>query len=1037
MIDKNTLKTVNKVRRLASAYESYLYCEKARLVCEICEIPAPDTLEEKARFRSEVPDEGWRGVSFGEEWGGDYVYAWFRAVYTVGSETAGKRLYLISGLGEAEGLLFINGKPSGLFDYCPEIPGNSARLHKAQPLTDGAAEGEKFSLAVEAYSGHTLYGTMPYENEHNNPGNFYPVNTRRVYNGLIVAERDDIVDEFLKNHRILFQLLDTAGSDTLEYAEAVKTACRVFAVVPQFPSEEESAVLHPSLLKAVEIMKELTCRKWESGRSLGYIGVIGHSHLDTAWQWPVRETLHKAARTFSNALRVMEHNPEYKFIQSSVVYIDWMKKYYPDIFESIKRRTAEGRWEPNGGAWVECDNNMPGGEYIIRTFLRGQLYTKENLGYTADSFWQPDTFGYSASIPQILRGCGIKNFLTTKLSWNESNRFPYDSFIWRGIDGSEVLTHFNLTHCWPDIKTVRENALPSIRHKDASDMKLLAYGFGDGGGGPSYDMAESAARIRDMAGLPEIETVTVSRFMEKLSERADELPVYSGELYLELHRGTLTQMHDIKRSNRMLEKEIHNFELLGVITGNRDMSAARAALDTLLINQFHDILPGTCIGEVNDVAVHQNYQSVSALKNTAEGWFHGGKEGITVFNPLSWERKDQLILNETGFTPKGYVCQKYTDTEGTEKLAVGGVKIPSLSLLSLSDGEPVTAESPFIVSGDMISTPFADIIFKNGTIVSYITKSGFEAVRDSRRPFNTLYYGEDIPDIWDNWDIDYDQRFKMHPVTECESSKIVSCGALQLRIRVVKKLDRFSKITQDIVFYADNPRIDFETAVDWHTPHRLLKAGFDAAVMSDTARYEMQFGYVKRPTHENYSTDKTQFEVCNHKWTDLSDSRFGVSLLNDCKYGISVSGSDMRLTLHKGGCRPDISGDEGHHIFTYSLLVHESGFGTASVIRPAYELNYPVCAYRGAGISRSPLFTADSENVIIETVKFSEDSEGVILRLYETEGSRAVCKIKTSLNAAMAFVTDMLEQPEKELELENGEFLLQFRPFEIKTVKLI
>ncbi len=1030
-----TQKTIDKVKRLYGEYRKFLYSKVSELPCEISEIPAPEnTPEARSRFQAEMPKSGWRKINSGDKWGNEFAYSWIRSKYTVGNELEGKKLLLRPNVGLVEGLLFLNGKASGIFDVCPDIP-SDFRLHEVQPLTLDAKSGETYEIAIECYAGHKVLGTRPYENGEVDKWSFYPANFVRTFNSLDIVICDEVVAEFLTLHRTVTQILDCYEENTAQHAAAINAFCEIFKILPLLP-QEVNFDLHSALKKANEILRGVTSRKSGDGEELGYVGLIGHSHLDTAWLWPVRETLHKAARTFSNALRLMEVYPDYHFIQSSVVYIDWMKKYYPDIYEGIKKRTAEGRWEPNGGAWVECDNNMPSGEYIIRQFLLGQRYMKENLGYMADCFWQPDTFGYSAAIPQILKGCGIKYFLTTKLSWNEANTFPHDSFIWKGIDGTEVLTHFNITHAWPDVAVVKNSALKSIKHPEVSNMKLLSYGFGDGGGGPSYSMLESEKVIKDMAGMPKLESTTVSKFMNRLEKTAKNLPVFSGELYLELHRGTLTQMHEIKRTNRTLEKAIRNFELLSVMTDSTDEELRNNSLKTLLTNQFHDILPGTCIADAHDVAIYENKKATGELTSGMESLFSNDKSVKSICNTLSFDRNDQIILKNTDFTPENSVIQEYTDVYGDKCIAVSGITLPAFSISTVKAGTVKTAECPFKVEGNLISTPFADIVMENGRFISYKTKRGQEVVSDANTPLNTLYFGEDIPLIWDNWDIDYDQSQKMHPIPECVSSEVVSIGALQLRIRVKYKFDN-SVLSQDIVFYSDNPRIDFESVVDWNSPHSLLKVGFKVNVLSNEARFETQFGNIKRPTHENYGVDKTQFEVCNHKWTDLSDTRFGVAVLNDCKYGISVNGNDMRLTLHRGGCRPDPSGDKGIHKFTYSLLVHETGFSTESVIKPAYELNFPALVFDGLEACNNcgSLLSVDADNVIIETVKPAEDGNGFIARVYETEGSYTLCNLTFNSAIKSVFKTDMLEYEDMPIDTENNSIKLNFKPFEIKTLR--
>ncbi len=1038
MIDYITEKTLFKFKALRQRYMKLLYRPVATLPCEVCHVPAPaDEPAERERFTAGIPEGPWQRIASGETWGGAFGYAWFRTSYTTAPEDAGKKLLLLPDTGAPESMLLLGGKPKGLFDICyDETLGNSPREHGVFPLTLEAVPGQTFDIQLECYAGHPVPGNHPFETVTEQEYPFYPADSCRRFNAVSVVEPDMVVAEFIMNHHLLCQLLETCEKDEFVFGSLVRTACDVFKAMPQLPPAEPQA-LHGQLRQATALMQRITRQE---GNKLPQrsIGLIGHSHLDTAWHWPVRETLHKAARTFSNALTLMEHYPDYRFVQSSVLYIDWMKRYYPDIYEGIRRRTAEKRWEPNGGAWVEFDNNLSGGEFIIRQFLRGQRYTQEHLGYMADCFWEPDTFGYSAALPQILLGCGIRYFLTTKLSWNDTNPFPHDSFLWKGIDGSQVLTHFNLTHIGADPKGL-DSAAKTVRHPEVTDMKLLSYGYGDGGGGPSFRMQEYAERTKALPWVPSAEETTVSAFMHRLEETAADLPVYAGELYLELHRGTLTQMHHIKRSNRLLEQAIRRAELLNVLRSQPDTPMLKDALDTLLVNQFHDILPGTCIADANNVAIYQNYRAIDSLTAAAQALMESDGDSLLAVNTLSWERKGQFVTDGS-ILPAGCVTQRYEALDGTCKCAVGGVTLLPMSEKTLPAGQPAAQEVPFKVEGDTVVTPFATVTLNDGCITSYICHDGFEAVRDPQKPWNTLYCGEDVPLAWDNWDIDYDQRYKLRPVCDVLRQEVVSIGPLQLRIRVVKRLGEASTISQDIVFYADSPRIDFETQLDWQETHALLKAGFDVSVRSRTARFETQFGYVERATHENHSTDKAQFEVCNHKWTDLSDSRFGVALLNDCKYGISVDESDMRLTLHKGGCHPDENGDKGLHSFTYAVLVHTCGFSAESVIRPAYELNHPVEVYRGSATNEAPLVTVDAANVIIETVKNAEDGDGVIVRLYEAEGSHACTQLATRLPLAGAWETDMLERPTRPLPLSAAEATttlpLSLRPFEIKTLKL-
>jgi len=1046
MLDSYIEMTVQKVLRMITTYHSCLCRELVKLHCEICRIDPPTKdIKHMEEFVSKMPTDGWEPVASGDGWGGNGGYAWFRTTFVVPKALEGKELWLKDDVGDAESLYFLNGVPKGMFDYNKEVS-SPPRLHWRQLITDCAKAGECFSIVLEAYAGHQTPGCMPFS-DYNNNDNIYPYNNNRVYGGISVIEIDQVVADFLMDLRMLKQLYENSAKDSYTYGHVSRVLQDVFCFLPQIPQDYSPEVWHEGMQKALDAMKPIVAnRRNECESDYGYVGLIGHSHLDTAWQWPVRETLHKAARTFSNALSVMNYYPHYTFMQSSVLYIEWMRIHYPAIYEGIKAQIAEGRWEPNGGSWVESDNNIPGGEYLIRSFLRGQRYLREHFGYKADCCWQPDTFGYSAALPQILKGCGIHYFLTTKLSWNEANKFPYDSFVWRGIDGSGVLTHFNLTHCWPDVETVKKTVKDMTYNKDVTDMKLVAYGYGDGGGGPSYSMVESANRIHNLRGLPYSEHTTVSEFMHRLENTARDLPVFNGELYLELHRGTLTQKHEIKRSNRKLELAIRNMEMINVhmhvLCGAVRVSETQDLIDGLLINQFHDILPGTCIAEVHELSINQNYTACEKVLTYTKELLANGDGAVTLYNTLSWQWNRQLTLDAAIGTPADMPVQRYVDIDGREKLAIGGVSIAPLAAITLPIGKAAESSSyrPFQLDGQTLITPFATVIFDEaGAIASFITASGREIVRDKDCPLNSFYMGEDVPATWDNWNIDFDQRYKMKVQRRLLSREVVANGMLQLRIRSTYLLGQRSKLIQDMVFYSDDSRVDFETVVDWQDQHNLLKVSFDVEVRANIARHEVQFGYVERPVHDNYAREKVQFEVCNHKWTDLSDGRFGVSILNDCKYGISVDGSDMRLSLHRGGCRPDTDGDKGVHSFTYALLPHENKFSVESVTRPAYELNLPPVAATGYSTMDcgNSFVTINATNVVIETLKFAEDGDGYILRLYEAEGAQADGILKFGISYKAIQITNMLEDVQEILQVVNNGVTLHFSPFEIKTIKIV
>ena len=601
-----------------------------------------------------------------------------------------------------------------------------------------------------------------------------------------------------------------------------------------------------------------------------------------------------------------------------------------------------------------------------------------------------------------------------------------------------MLTHFNRTHCWPDVDDTTA-CIREISLKDSTDLRLLAYGYGDGGGGPTPGMIETQLRSSHMDGLPEIESMTVSHFMHELEEQKADLPVYNDELYLELHRGTLTQMHDVKRDNRKAEFALRDMEYFNVLSGEKRNENADKWLKILLKNQFHDILPGTCITPVYDLYRVEMTKLIADYRAAAADYAKKltAGEGVTLFNTLSFDRSDVCVIeNAPGFA-KGYPSQRYTDVMGRDVLAVGGVKLEGFGAAALDfAGEAVPAASPFVYTGDTLETPFASIRFdEDGYIASFIDKqSGRELRRPGGDPLGVLLFGEDVPAAWDNWDLDRDVVRNVQPVKAFGGRTVVTDGAVEIRLRSVYTAEK-TKITVDMVCYADSPRVDFHAAVDWNTPHRLLKVGFDLDIAAKEARSEIQYGSILRPTTENLSTEYSKFEVCNYKYTDISEPHFGAAVLNDCKYGIAVTGGNLRLSLHRGGTHPDFTGDCGVHEMTWALLPHNGAFAAENTVYAAYELNVPVFVSAGKA-SVAPIVKTDKANILVESVKPAEDGDGYVLRMYECEGANTKASLSFGKLPASATLTNLLEDPVEALDLVDGKLPLTFRPFEIKTVKI-
>jgi len=1040
-------KILPKIERIEETYSGLRFQVVGGVPAQMWETPAHFRAEPTARDGAR-----WKAAPAGTTWGGDGLSAWFRGDATLPAACHHRRVFVriltnaVSAINPGSSidqtLLFVDGREAGVFD--PN--------HPLVLLTAPGRRGARHHLAFECYSGHSFPGTQPFDR-----ATAIPPKCKRFGGVELLIEREDVT-AFVFDLRTLIQLTKILDDNSLRKNQVLRSFADLYRAVDMFPAETGEASWRPKLAVARAIMQPLLAK--HNGPTTPWAGLVGHSHIDTAWLWTLAETWRKCARTFSSVLNLMEQYPEMTFVQSQPCQTDMMRREYPGLFQRIQAMVKAGRWEPNGAMWCEPDCNIPSGEAFVRQLLVGQQATREFFGYTADTLWLPDVFGYSAALPQLLRGAGVEFFCTTKMSWNDTTRFPYEAFVWRGIDGTPVTAHLNRMHCWPDPRDLASQ-WNWYQHKDIQDRWLCAYGFGDGGGGPMHEMLEAARRITDLEGCPRTRHTNVSEFMRGLrDDLGADLPEWIGELYLELHRGTLTSVARVKRGNRTTEFALREAEFLAAVAslaGRQDypQSDLKELWKEFLTNQFHDILPGSSIAAVNDEAVASFARltaTARSLAATALASFAGKPAGksartaaVLVANSLSWPRTGEVAIAgvPAGLLPAdaGVVAQRVTTVSGGTQLVLAGVEIPALgtTLVPLKRGTARSAASPFRVRGDTVDTPHLAVRFaEDGSIASCVLRAtGRELVRQGGA-LNVFWLGEDVPAAWDNWDIDRDQHLKMRPDQHLVSRKVVAAGPLQLRLRCTYRIGTRSTLTQDLVFHAGSSRLDFETKVDWHEKHVLFKAGFALNVTTDSARHEIQFGHVRRPTHANQAQDRARFEVCAHKWTDLSDNGFGVALLNDCKYGVGVQGSQIRLSLLKSGTHPDPRGDEGEHVFTYALLPHPEPFSVEAVVRPAYELNVPVSAVlAGAGAVALPsLAMVDDANVIVEAVKAPESGRGLVLRLYEAGGASttATVRVPHAHLAAGVMETNLLEEEGRPVPVDEGAVCLDFHPFEVKTL---
>lgn len=974
----------------------------------------------------------------GDKWGGEGTYCWFKGQYAVPEKYDGQTLFLYPKIEGYEALLWVNGVPFGTF--CTKIVITGHGNHYCDMLKTEVKSGEVIDIALEYYSGHYVMGCEPFAQDPRIEYDF-------TYDSVDICLKNETICDFYFDLRTLNQLVNVLDHNSFRRADVINTLQKVHELLYYSYEDIDKETFMEALNQAGKLLKEKLVQT--NSATAPYAGFIGHSHMDTAWLWHKGETIKKCARTYSNQTNLMEQYPEYKFIQSSAYHSEVIRRHYPKLFDKLIQKVEEGRYEPNGGVWIECDCNIPSGESMIRQFLWGQRFTRKYFNYTADSFWLPDTFGYSSSIPQIMKGCGVDYFLTTKMAWNDTTSFPYDTFYWQGLDGTRVLTHLNKTHIWPDAEALMEyvaGGSESIKEKTVSNKRLLSYGFGDGGGGPQFEMIEMSRRVKDLEGLPRTSHTTVGDFMKELENTVVNPSVYAGELYLELHRGTLTNQHPIKRNNRLAEINLRNLEYLTVQEAVENHMIAsqeeiHPLMETLLVNQFHDILPGTSIPRVHEESIKETSDLIKQASEYILDKIKTEQKDnvISVVNTLSFERKDTIYVDyKDGYMFAGdYKQQIITDLHGNKKLAVLGAAIPAFSsaAFSLVMGTPET-KSAFEMKGQELITPYAKVIFdERGFITSFIDRAINRELRGEGYALNTFLMAEDVPNAWDNWDIDADIEFKFRDTAHLLNRQIVSDGPVELRIRSEYRISEKSTIKQDMIFYAGSPEVRFETIMNWQDDHRFLKTAFDTTIFSDFVRQEVQFGYIKRPTTRNTAEEKAKFEVSNHKYSDLSENKYGIAILNDCKYGISVKDSQMRLSLHKGGCRPDYRGDKGVHECTYSFYPHNEGFGTDSVIKPAYELNYKPIVVSGEW-SRPSFAGVDCGNIIIEAIKpCEEDEKAYIMRLYDAEGTYTNTTLTLNGNVKEAALTNMLEETIEKLP-DTNRINLVFKPFEIKTVKI-
>ncbi len=754
------------------------------------------------------------------------------------------------------------------------------------------------------------------------------------------------------------------------------------------------------------------------------ISAIGHAHIDTAWLWPLAETRRKCYRSFSTMMRLLEEYPEFKFACSQAQQYDWIRTGQPKLYAEIKRHVREGRFIPVGGTWIEPDCNIPSGESLVRQFVHGQRFFKREFGRYCRGFWNPDVFGYNGQLPQIIRSAGMHWFLTQKLSWNQTNKPDSHTFWWEGIDGSRVLTHFPPTDTYNGVATIAELLFHVRNYKDLdrSNESCYLFGIGDGGGGPTREMLERLRRAGDVDGVPRVQVRAPDEFFERLERDGRDWVSKVGELYLEFHRGTLTTQAACKRDNRRAEEGLHDAEFLHAIgTGAYPRKELDRVWKLVLLNQFHDIIPGSSIREVYEDAARDYADvlgSLRALRAKALRAMAGATgPRVLVANTLDFPRRE-IVRREAG-------------AEGIVHAPAMGVAVQTPS------GEP---DHPV-----RVRETARQITLENEHIRVRISRDGRLAELYHKRtgrsllaePGNRFALYDDHPNSFDAWDVDVFHAEKCIERPVAKSVSLLEQSPCSATVVAEYHIGGNSRMTQHIRLDALSPYLEFLCEVDWHETHRLLKVEFPTSVRSPSATYEMQFGHVQRPTHYNTSQDLMRFEVCAHRWADLSEPGCGLALMNDGKYGHSAYGGEMRLSLLRAPVYPDPEADRGHHVFRYACYPHGGDWREARVPQFAAAFNQPLLlaptAHPESAVS---FFQVEHPAIRIDTVKLAEEGGEVVLRLYESHGSTVRTRLHTHRSVHRAWEGNLLEEERKPLRTARDGILLRFRPFEIKTVIL-
>lgn len=1015
-------------RRISQFLENFLepllYPEHAPLRLEFCPEPFHD-LAAAAKGKFEPIEEGFK-------WGPAWRTVWFRATGAVPKSWAGAKTVARLDVG-GERMVWKGSSPVWGLDG----------PHAVYTVSDKAAGGEKVEIYIQAI------GDNPDVRVHGKPPE------PQAFPFIVGEARLKVFDEdlwrFYLDCKFNFELAKTLEDGDVAKAHILRglnEAVNRFDPANRATLEDaRRAVRDGGGARRVDRYHSLT--------------PVGHAHLDTAWLWPLHITMRKMAHTCATQLALLEQYPEYIFVHSQASQYEWLENQYPELFKRVKKMAKEGRWEPLGSMWVEADTNLAGGEALVRQFLYGKRYFQSKFGIETKDMWLPDVFGYSAALPQILNKCGIEYFLTQKISWSDTNKFPHNTFWWQGIDGTRVWTHFPPADTYCGMCTPEELKKHLTKYKDPArcDAALYVFGYGDGGGGPTAEHIEFLRRAQRAPGMPQINFRKAAEFFKDAKDKSKDLPTWAGELYLEYHRGTYTTQAENKKQNRKCEFLLRDAEALSCMAAGFPKDYQQQELERLwklvLLNQFHDILPGSSVREVYEDSA-QDYAEVrdgcKKIIRDAMGSIGGGMQTEGMERPLALFKFAEISSESRIPLPKGAEARSIdccgeslpvqTIEEFGEKFLIFSTPECALANVAVCDlrKEPKPAEGRQIARSRRLENDTWAVRFdQNGNITSIVSLEDQTEYIEQGRLANCFQIFDDRPLFWSAWDVEAYALETQKDLLKSESFEIVERGPVRIAAELEKKFGK-STVRQRISL-GPTPGIRFDTWIDWHEDEKMLKVAFPVNVNSPRATFEIQFGNAERPTHRNTSWDAAKFEVCAHKWMDISEGDHGVALLNDSKYGCDVLGNVLRLTLLRSPKAPDPQADMGIHRFTYVLLPHFGPYNWASVVAAGYALNTATHArfldkHKGAPSERHAFIACEDRNIVIEAIKKAEDSSAVVVRLYECHNARGLAELNCARKVRSATLCDMLENDIAELDVQDGVIQFEYGPFEIITMKI-